>query len=180
MEPIRILFKAAGIRVNGPNPWDIHVRDDRLYGRIFREKNLGLGEAYMDGWWDCDRVDEMICRLLRSGIEGKITGNLRYLLRAIPWMLLNLQSRGRAREIADCHYDLGNDLFFSFLDPYEQYSCGYFQGTDDLDQAQVNKLALICAKLELSKNDHLLDIGCGWGGLAHGTPPSGPAVRSPG
>ena len=166
MEPISPLFEAAGVRINGPNPWDIHVHDDRLFGRIFREKNLGLGEAYMDGWWDCERVDEMIFRLLRSGIEGIITGNLGYLLRSIPWLLLNLQSKGRAREIADRHYDLGNDLFFSFLDPYKQYSCGYFEGTTELDQAQLNKLALICAKLELSSADHLLDIGCGWGGLA--------------
>jgi cyclopropane-fatty-acyl-phospholipid synthase len=160
------MFETAGIRVNGPNPWDIHVHDDRLYARIFREKNLGLGEAYMDGWWDCERIDEMLCRLLRSGIEGKIAGNVRLLLRTVPWLLLNLQSEERAREIAERHYDLGNDLFFSFLDPYKQYSCGYFEGTDELDQAQLNKLALICAKLELSQNDHLLDVGCGWGGLA--------------
>lgn len=68
--------------------------------------------------------------------------------------------------IAERHYDLGNQLFFSFLDPYNQYSCGFFEGTDDLSQAQKNKLALISAKLHLTANDHVLDIGCGWGGLA--------------
>ena len=163
---IRDLLEQAGITVNGPHPWDMQVHDERLYARLWREKSLGLGEAYIDGWWDCERVDEMVFRLLRSGIGDKIRGNLRYMIRAVPWFLTNLQSKARARVIADQHYDLGNDLFFSFLDPYRQYSCGYFEGTEDLNQAQLNKLALICAKLNLTGGDHLLDIGCGWGGLA--------------
>ncbi len=120
----------------------------------------------MDGWWDCERVDEFIYRLLRSGIENNVRGNLGLLLRALPWLLLNLQSKARARIIADRHYNLGNDLFAAFLDPYMQYSCAFFEGTDDLEQAQLNKLEMICAKLDLAPGDHLLDIGCGWGGLA--------------
>jgi cyclopropane-fatty-acyl-phospholipid synthase len=72
----------------------------------------------------------------------------------------------RSKIVAETHYDLGNDLFGSFLDPYKQYSCGFFQGTDDLEQAQQNKLALIAKKLDLQPGDHVLDIGCGWGGLA--------------
>ncbi|MDZ7580817.1 MAG: cyclopropane fatty acyl phospholipid synthase [Deltaproteobacteria bacterium] len=166
VDTIRMLLKEAGIAIDGPNPWDIQVHDQRWYGRIVRNKNLGLGESYMDGWWDCERLDEMICRLLRGGLEDKVRGNLKYLLRFLPGVLFNLQSRSRARIIADHHYDLGNDLFFSFLDTYRQYSCGYFQDTDDLDQAQQNKLELICRKLNLGAADHVLDIGCGWGGLA--------------
>ncbi|NLE66724.1 MAG: cyclopropane fatty acyl phospholipid synthase [Lentisphaerae bacterium] len=165
-EAMQGLLEQAGIKVNGANPWDIQVRDARLYARLWREKSLGLGQSYMDGWWDCPRVDELVCRLLRGGIQDKIRGGLRHMLRAAPWILFNLQSRARARIIAERHYDLGNDLFFSFLDPYNQYSCAYFQGTDDLNTAQLNKLAMICAKLNLSPGDRLLDIGCGWGGLA--------------
>ena len=165
-ELLKSLLNEAGITVNGPNPWDIRVHNEKFYLRIWREKSLGLGEAYMDGWWDCERVDEFIHRLLRSGIENKVRGNPGLLLRALPWLLLNLQSKGRARIIADRHYNLGNDLFAAFLDPYMQYSCGYFEGTDDLEQAQLNKLEMICAKLDLAPGDHLLDIGCGWGGLA--------------
>lgn len=160
------LAEQAGIRINGPDPWDIRVKDDRVYARVFRERNLGLGESYMDGWWECERLDEMAYRLLSSGLADKIRGNWRYLLRLLPAVLCNLQSRGRARVIADHHYDLGNDLFLSFLDPYNQYSCAYFDGTDDLDQAQVSKLALICGKLDLRPLDQVLDIGCGWGGFA--------------
>lgn len=163
---IRELLVQAGIRINGPNPWDIRVHDARWYTRVIRDKNLGLGESYMDGWWDCGQVDEMICRLLKSDLEERVRGSLRYQLRLLPAVLFNLQSKARARRIAKHHYDLGNDLFFSFLDPYNQYSCGYFQNTDDLNQAQLDKLDLICRKLNLGPSDHLLDIGCGWGGLA--------------
>lgn len=65
------LLEQAGIRVDGANPWDIQVRDARLYARLWREKSLGLGESYMDGWWDCPRVDELVCRLLRGRIPFK-------------------------------------------------------------------------------------------------------------
>ncbi len=162
---VRELLKGADIQVNGPNPWDIQVHDHRWYGRVIRDKNLGLGETYMDGWWDCERLDEMIFRLLCGGLEDRVRGNLKYLFRLLPAALFNLQSRARARMIAARHYDLGNDLFFSFLDPYRQYSCGFFEGTDDLDRAQQNKMEMICRKLNLSASDHMLDIGCGWGGL---------------
>ena len=163
---IRGLLEKAGIAINGPNPWDIQLHDERWYRRVLQDRNLGLGESYMEGWWDCDQPDEMICRLLRSGLGESVGENPLHLFRRLPALLFNLQSRARARMIATHHYDLGNDLFFSFLDPYKQYSCGYFQETDDLDQAQQNKLALIAGKLNLTTGDRLLDIGCGWGGLA--------------
>lgn len=165
-ETIQKKLEKAGITINGPNAWDIHVHDKRWFRRVLLEKNLGLGESYMDGWWDCKRIDEMIYRLLRSGIENEIKGGLRYLLHFLPGLIFNLQSKTRSRIIAERHYDLDNDLFLSFLDSNCQYSCAYFYETDDLEQAQRQKLELIARKLNLSKNDHLLDIGCGWGGLA--------------
>src|SRR5207247_100513 len=64
------------------------------------------------------------------------------------------------------HYDLSNELYMSFLDPYNQYTCGYFKNTTDLNQAQEQKLDLICRKLSLKQGDRVLDIGCGWGGFA--------------
>lgn len=156
----------TGVRINGPDPWDIRVRDDRFYARVLKDGSLGLGEAYMAGWWDCPRIDEFICRLLKGNLEDKIRGNLRTLLRYASTRLFNLQSPFRAGIIARRHYDLGNDLFFSFLDPRNQYSCGYFENTDDLEEAQRKKLDLICRKLDLQPADQVLDIGCGWGGLA--------------
>ncbi len=161
-----VLLEHAGIRIDGPDPWDIQVKDDRWYGRVWRQKNLGLGESYMDGWWECERLDEMICRLLAGGIEREVRGNLKYRIGLLPTLLFNLQSRSRSRRNAERHYDLGNDLFLSFLDSCNQYSCGYFAGTDDLEQAQQYKMELISRKLDLTPEDQVLDIGCRWGGLA--------------
>lgn len=163
---IQKILENASIAVNGKNPWDIRVNDERFYSRVWHENSLGLGESYMDGWWDCEQLDEFINRLLRYSIQSKVKGNLRYLFRFVPGILFNLQSKKRAAMIAERHYDLDNDLFFSFLDSYKQYSCGYFEETNDLDRAQQNKLALIDGKLNLTSHDHVLDIGCGWGGFA--------------
>ncbi len=161
------LLEQAGISINGRRPWDIHVKDARWYSRVWMEKNLGLGESYMDGWWDCAQLDKMFERLLRAGIKEQVRGGFRYLIRAMPSVLFNLQTRMRSRRVAKHHYEMGNDLFAAFLDPWKQYSCAFFEGTDDLSRAQQNKLALISRKLNLIPEDHVLDIGCGWGGLAH-------------
>jgi cyclopropane-fatty-acyl-phospholipid synthase len=160
------LLAQAGVTIGGLQAWDISVRDERLFARMLSERNLGLGEAYMDGWWECQRLDEFFYRVLISDIDEKVRGDWIHLLRCLPGILFNLQSLRRARIVADCHYNLDNDLFLAFLDPYNQYSCAYFKETDDLEQAQQNKLELICRKIELKKTDHVLDIGCGWGGFA--------------
>ena len=163
---VRKLFHEAGIVLNGQNPWDIKIKDERFYGRLLQDKNLALGEAYVNGWWDCQQVDEAIHRILKRNLEGNLKGGWRPRLDRLAGHLFNLQSRSRAGIIASRHYDIGNDLFMSFLDPYNQYSCAYFNGTDDLAQAQIKKLDLICKKLNITKTDSILDVGCGWGGFA--------------
>ncbi len=162
----RELMGRAGIAVNGPEPWDIHVSDPRFYGRVLAWKNLGLGEAYMDGWWDCPRLDEFFCRVLSAGLEDQVRGNLRLALSLVPALVLNRQTRRLSRRVARRHYDLDTALFAAFLDPNMQYSCAYFTDGEDLERAQLAKMELICAKLGLGPEDHLLDIGCGFGGLA--------------
>ncbi len=165
-EIMQELCSRAGITLNGPNPWDLQVKDKRFYGRVLRDKTLGLGEAYMEGLWDCERLDEFICRALKAHLDEDMKGEIRFLLPYIAALLFNPQSRNRAAHVAQQHYDLGNELFLSFLDPYNQYSCAYFDGTDVLAEAQQKKLALICRKIDLRSQDHVLDIGCGWGGFA--------------
>ena len=173
------LLAEAGVAVNGSDPWDIRVQDERLFHDILLRKNLGLGEGYMRGWWNCERVDEFICRVLKTGAEYRVRDSWRLLAKALPALVCNLQSLSRAKMVAERHYDLGNDLFQGFLDPHLQYSCAYYKGmngcpetqTDeevsrDLERAQEAKMRLICDKLELSPGDRVLDIGCGWGGLA--------------
>jgi len=160
------LLSPIGIAINGDQPWDMVVKDERLFARIFREKNLGLGEAYMDGWWDCKRLDEFFFRILTSSLENRVKGNFKLFLYGLFSVLFNLQSRMRSPIVAERHYNIDNDLFLSFLDPYNQYSCAYFDSTSDLTEAQRRKMELICRKLNLRADDSVLDIGCGWGGLA--------------
>lgn len=160
------LLSTADIRVDGRRPWDIQVLDERFWNRVLRDKSLGLGESYMQGWWECDSLDAFFHRLLSAGIDQNACRSLPALVGLAAAVLGNQQTRRHARMLAKHHYDLGEDLFMAFLDPYHQYSCGYFRGTDDLAEAQRKKLELICCKLDLQPGDKLLDIGCGWGGLA--------------
>jgi cyclopropane-fatty-acyl-phospholipid synthase len=160
------LFASADIRIGGNRPWDIHVHDERFFRRVLTGGTLAFGESYMDGWWDCDALDEMCCRALRGRIEEKVPLNFHTALAVLSSLFFNLQTRGRARVVGKRHYDVGNDFFECMLDPAMQYSCAYFRETSDLAQAQREKMDLICRKLGLQRGMRLLDIGCGWGGLA--------------
>jgi cyclopropane-fatty-acyl-phospholipid synthase len=160
------LFATTGITINGNSPWDMHVRDERIFPRLLQDKSLGLGESYMEGWWDCRQLDEFFCKILTAGLERKIKDSFKFLVPVLSAMLFNMQSKIRSRAVAERHYDLDDELFMSFLDPYNQYSCAYFDGTEDLNEAQLKKMDMICRKINLSKDDNVLDIGCGWGGFA--------------
>ena len=159
------MLRKAGVAVNGPNPWDIQIHDERFYRRLVADHSLGLGESYMEKWWDCERIDLLIEKILRS---GRYANDLSWpvILLGAKAILLNLQSRFGAKKVIEHHYNLSNELYMSFLDPYNQYTCGYFKDTTDLDKAQEQKLDLICRKLQLRPTDRVLDIGCGWGGFA--------------
>lgn len=171
-EPPRVigeLLAEAGIRINGDAPWDMRVFDDEVFRRILGQGSLGLGEAYMDGLWEADRLDEFFYRLLRCDLNEKVHSwnRLRLLGAFLRQLLLNPQSRGRAFQVGEHHYDIGNDVFEAMLDPTMSYSCAYWANADNLADAQRHKLELICRKLDLQPGERLLDIGCGWGGLAH-------------
>lgn len=120
----------------------------------------------MDGWWDCDRLDLFFTKVLRNGLENQLPHHFKDTLRILSARLFNLQNRKRAWIVGKEHYDLGNDLFTRMLDPFMQYSCGYWKKATDLETAQQDKLRMICEKLQLKPGMTLLDIGCGWGGLA--------------
>jgi len=165
-ESVREMLSAADISVDGTHPWDLQVHDDRFYPRLMADGTLGLGESYMEGWWDCDALDEMCCRAIRAKIEERMPRTFKAAVSLAESFFFNLQTKGRARRVGEVHYDLGNDFFEAILDPSMQYSCAYFRDTDDLAEAQSLKLDLICRKLGLRAGMRLLDIGCGWGGLA--------------
>lgn len=158
------LLKGADVAINGDRPWDITVHDERFYTRVFRDGSLGLGESYMDGWWDSPQLDEMICKILRARLETKVTGKL--LMHALTARLMNLQSPARAFEVGEKHYDIGNELYERMLDARMVYTCGYWKDATTLDEAQDAKLDLVCRKIGLKTGDRVLDIGCGWGSFA--------------
>jgi cyclopropane-fatty-acyl-phospholipid synthase len=163
---VRDLFTKAEVQVNGPNPWDIQVQDDRFYSRVLREGELGLGESYMDGWWDCQAIDQLITRILRARLDEDIKGNWKLLLHALRSRLFNLQSRSRAFEVGEKHYDLGNDLYRAMLDKRLNYTCAYWRDAETLDEAQEAKLDLVCRKIGLVPGMTVLELGCGWGSFA--------------
>ncbi|NIF32106.1 cyclopropane fatty acyl phospholipid synthase [Enterobacter sp. Cy-643] len=156
----------AGITLNGPNPFDIQVKNPNFFKRVLQEGSLGLGESYMDGWWECERLDIFFTKVLRAGLENQLPHHFKDTLRIAAARLVNLQSKKRAWIVGKEHYDLGNDLFSRMLDKHMQYSCGYWKEATNLSDAQDAKLKMICEKLQLKPGMKLLDIGCGWGGLA--------------
>jgi cyclopropane-fatty-acyl-phospholipid synthase len=164
---IEELLQDTDIAIDGNRAWDVRVNDDRFYQRVIGDGSLGLGESYMDGWWDCQRLDLFFEKLIRSGVENRIRGNWKMLLSALGARLFNRQSIRRAFQVGKQHYDVGNELYRAMLGPRMQYSCGYFgRGAKTLDQAQEDKLHLICSKLGMRPGMKILDVGCGWGGFA--------------
>ncbi len=159
------LFNAAGIELDGEQPWDVQVNDSRLFRRILAQGSLGLGESYMDGWWDCQSLDQFFHRLLKAGLQKQVQ-TLGMTWAVCKARLSNRQSLSRAHQVGRQHYDIGNDLYRAMLDSRMNYSCGYWKGVNELDQAQEQKLDLICRKLQLKPGQRLLDIGCGWGAMA--------------
>ncbi len=156
------ILKAAEIEINGPNPWDIQVHDEHFYSRVLLHGSMGFAESYVDGQWDAERLDEVICKVLKA--------RLNYTLR--PWAIklrevhnriVNRQTRRKATEVAEVHYDLDNDFYRAMLDEHMAYSCGYWKNASNLRQAQENKMELICRKLRFKPGLRILDIGCGWG-----------------
>ena len=156
------LLAAADVRIDGARPWDLQLHDPRFHARVLAQGSLGLGESYMDGWWDSASLDGLLCRLLRAGVDRRVHG-LGSLLDGLRARLLNLQAARRSYAVGERHYDLGNELYHAMLGRRMVYSCAYWREAGDLDTAQEAKLDLVCRKLGLQPGMRVLDIGCGWG-----------------
>lgn len=160
------LFRLAEIEIGGNSPWDLQVHDDRFYGRLLSGGSLAAGETYMDGWWDVEVLDELCTRVHRADLAAKV-GKWETMWLALKGNVFNRQTEFRSAEVALEHYDLGNDLYEAMLDRRMQYTCGYWKDAATLDQAQENKLRLICRKIGLEAGMTVLELGGGFGGLAH-------------
>jgi cyclopropane-fatty-acyl-phospholipid synthase len=159
---VRELFEGAGIELGK----DLVVHDPRFYGRLLRDASIGLGEAYMDGWWETPHLDVLIDKVMRGQIKEKVTGSWRLKVLTAKAVLLNLQSQKRSAGSVEAHYDIGNDLYTRMLDPRMVYTCAYWKNAKTLAEAQEAKLDLVCRKVGLEKGMRVLDLGCGWGGFA--------------
>jgi len=161
-EVLKPLLLSAGIELNGPGDIDIQVKNPDFYKRVLQTGSLGLGESYMDGWWEVKKLDEFIYHVLNASLDKKVKAwkLLPYIASAL---ILNSGKRSKAFEIGEKHYDLGNTLFQKMLDKRMVYSCAYWKDAQNLDDAQEAKLDLICRKLYLKPGMRVLDVGCGWG-----------------
>lgn len=162
-QKIEGLLELADIQINGERPWDMQVHNSQLYNRLIRHGSVGLGESYMDCWWDTDALDEFFYRVIKAKLSSRITYNPATILLYIKSLLSNPQKKSKAYEIGKRHYDIGNDLYKTMLDKRMVYTCGYWQNANNLNEAQEAKLDLVCRKLNLKPGQRILDIGCGWG-----------------
>lgn len=164
-EFVRDTLHRAGISIGGSAPGDIEVHDGRFYDRVVAQGTLGLGESYVDGWWDAAQLDVFFAKCLGAGLQSTVKSR-NHVLMFLQAKLLNMQTRSRARRVAEKHYNLGNAFYSDMLGPGMHYTCAYWHGVSTLEQAQNAKCELICKKLMLEPGDSLLELGCGWGGFA--------------
>lgn len=161
---VKNLLACADIQIDGDRDWDIVVKDDSFYGNLLKSGSLALGESYMQNMWECKHVDQFIFKILRSDLQNKY--NKEIVIAAAKEKFKGLFSQhsiSSSKKDIHHHYDIGNDLFENMLDKRMVYTCGYWKGAKDLDEAQEHKLELICQKIGLKPGMTLLDVGCGWG-----------------
>ncbi|VVB79335.1 Ubiquinone biosynthesis O-methyltransferase [uncultured archaeon] len=163
---VQQLLSLADVKIGGNRPGDIKVNTPEFYSRVLGGGSLALGESYMDGWWDCKELDVFFDKILHAEIDKKAMRLKNVVLPFLKAKLTNMQTKSKAKEVGEKHYDVGNDLYKLMLDKRMCYSCGYWKNAKTLDEAQEAKLDLICKKLKLKKGMKVLDIGCGWGSFA--------------
>ena len=154
---------------SAPRRATLEIRSTDLYRRLATRRRIGIGEAYVAGDWDSDNLVALLETLLLTAdaVRTRPPGSTLVRLQALRPHLPRRNHPSRAKRHIAYHYDIGNDLYALFLDPTWTYSCAYFASPEDtLEQAQRNKYRRICEKLQLTADDHVLEIGCGWGGFA--------------
>ena len=163
---LRVLLARAGVAVGGGRPWDIRVCDARFFRRAATGGSQAVGESYVDGWWDADRLDELFHRIFKSGLHERLTLGPCSRLWRLAGRFLGLRSTSRPPRAAIDRRSLGNDLFQAMLGRRMSNSCAYWEAARSLDEAVDAASALVCAKLELKRGMSVLDLGCGWGSFA--------------
>ncbi len=164
--PVEAILAEADIAINGKNPWDIQIHDKSVLDDVLKRQSIGAGESYMAGLWDCEKLDEFFFRLCRMKLEHKFASKPKLIFTMLKNSIFNQQSRARAAQVAETHYNLTNLLYERMLGKSMAYTCSYWKNVDNLDAAQFAKYDLVCRKMMLKPGERVLEIGCGWGGLA--------------
>ncbi|MEG3013408.1 MAG: cyclopropane fatty acyl phospholipid synthase [Cetobacterium sp.] len=161
---IESLLDFADIKIDGKRDWDLLVNDEYFYSQVLKDGSLGLGESYMNNLWNCHHLDQLIFNILRADLKTKYDKEI--VLAAVKEKLKGVflsHTINNCKNDIHHHYDIGNDLFKGMLDKRMVYSCGYWKDVESLEEAQEQKLDLICKKIGLEPGMTLLDVGCGWG-----------------
>jgi cyclopropane-fatty-acyl-phospholipid synthase len=144
------------------------VHNPLFYKRIVRDGSLGLGEGYMQGYWDVenDKLMECIAIFLLNKLERKVKMNMWLSLWVLKQRWFRLPNWVRSKSDVSSHYDVGNDLYENFLDENMSYTCAYqYHPTDSIEQMQNQKHERVCRKLALKPGEHIADLGCGYGAM---------------
>jgi len=166
--PEGLFLKVGG---NGPGPdAELVLKNWNLPGRAFSNATIGVAESYMDGDWDSPDVTSFLELFVVNEDAGEmVAGGASWLLGAIQrirhW--LNENTRTGSKRNISAHYDLGNSFYSRWLDPTMTYSSAlYTNGANDLESAQTAKYRALAQDTGIGPGDHVLEIGCGWGGFA--------------
>jgi cyclopropane-fatty-acyl-phospholipid synthase len=161
------IFEKIGVERDGEGPSDIRVKDERFFDMsVLCDLSLKVGEAYVEGWWECDRLDELFYKVCRAYQDANLAMLPTKIYVSLKNTLFNLQNHLRSKKVAKEHYDLGNDLYSAMLGSSMAYTCAYWKNAQTLDDAQYAKFDLICRKIGLKAGERVLELGCGWGSFA--------------
>ena len=153
MNTIESILNTMDIKLNGHNPSDIQIHDERFITELIKNQSLGAGESYVNGWWDCNDLEELFFRITRNNADLKFKSNLKEMYLNALNFFVNHQSRERASKVSEVHYNLGNKLYELMLGKSMAYTCSYWIDAKSLDEAQFAKYDLVCRKLYLNPKD---------------------------
>ena len=177
---IRLPDGSCALFGNGEHGVTLQVRDEAMFGMVLARGDIGLAEAYLDGYWDSPDITGLLTLLAknRDVLRKAVYGSWRNLLAARVRHWLNRNSRAGSKRNIMAHYDLGNDFYKLWLDPSMSYSAAVYRQADDgsLEAAQHAKYSRILNCLKAGAGQRVLEIGCGWGGFAEMATQRGLAV----
>ena len=119
--------KSMGITIGSKKSYDVFVKNEKFYSRVLVGGSLGLGESYMDGWWECNAIDDVVSKIMGANVDMSAESNFSLISIFFKNTLFNMQSKIRSRIVGKQHYDIGNELYKHMLDKNMNYTCAYWK-----------------------------------------------------